>query len=79
MKEEQILAYRYKGKRYDCGSKIGYLEATLTMARKHPEVGAQFEQLLQSFQPQGNSEKRQRSSQFKAKVGEKVEFIRRDE
>nr|WP_279089599.1 UTP--glucose-1-phosphate uridylyltransferase GalU [Comamonas thiooxydans] len=49
MKEEQVLAYRYQGKRYDCGSKIGYLEATLAMARKHPEVGEQFEQLLQSL------------------------------
>lgn len=49
MKEEQVLAYRYSGKRYDCGSKIGYLEATLAMARKHPEVGVQFEQLLQTI------------------------------
>ncbi|WP_087864895.1 UTP--glucose-1-phosphate uridylyltransferase GalU [Comamonas thiooxydans] len=49
MAEEQVLAYRYHGKRYDCGSKIGYLEATLAMARKHPEVGEQFEQLLQSL------------------------------
>lgn len=46
MAEEQVLAYRYEGKRYDCGSKIGYLEATLAMARKHPEVSQQFEQLL---------------------------------
>lgn len=46
MAEEQVLAYRYHGKRYDCGSKIGYLEATMAMARKHPEVGDQFEQLL---------------------------------
>lgn len=46
MAEEQVLAYRYEGKRYDCGSKMGYLEATLAMARKHPEVGDQFEQLL---------------------------------
>lgn len=50
MQEEQVLAYRYSGKRYDCGSKIGYLEATLAMARKHPEVGAQFEQLLKATQ-----------------------------
>lgn len=49
MKEEQVLAYRYQGKRYDCGSKIGYLEATLAMARKHPEVGERFEALLQSL------------------------------
>lgn len=48
MAEEQVLAYRYHGKRYDCGSKIGYLEATLAMARKHPEVGEKFEALLQS-------------------------------
>lgn len=49
MQEEQVLAYRYSGKRYDCGSKIGYLEATLAMARKHPQVGADFEKLLQTF------------------------------
>ena len=48
MQEEQVLAYRYSGKRYDCGSKIGYLEATLALARKHPEVGPQFEQLLKT-------------------------------
>lgn len=51
MAEEQVLAYRYHGKRYDCGSKIGYLEATLAMARKHPDVGAEFEALLQKMQP----------------------------
>ena len=49
MAEEQVLAYRFQGTRYDCGSKIGYLEATLAMARKHPEVGPQFEALLQSL------------------------------
>jgi len=49
LQEEQVLAYRFNGKRYDCGSKIGYLEATLAMARKHPEIGEQFEQLLQSI------------------------------
>ena len=48
MQEEQVLAYRYSGKRSDCGSKIGYLEATLALARKHPEVGPQFEQLLKT-------------------------------
>jgi UTP--glucose-1-phosphate uridylyltransferase len=48
MREQQVLAYRFNGKRYDCGSKLGYLEATLAMARKHPEVGPQFEQLLRA-------------------------------
>lgn len=47
--EEQVLAYRYEGKRYDCGSKLGYLDATLAMALKHPEVGADFARLLKSF------------------------------
>lgn len=48
MREQQVLAYRFNGKHYDCGSKLGYLEATLAMARKHPEVGPQFEQLLRA-------------------------------
>ncbi|MCC6472694.1 MAG: UTP--glucose-1-phosphate uridylyltransferase GalU [Burkholderiales bacterium] len=40
------VAYRFEGTRYDCGSKIGYLAATVALARKHPEVGPQFEALL---------------------------------
>jgi len=58
LQEEQVLAYRFNGKRYDCGSKIGYLEATLAMARKHPEIGEQFAQLLQSMQKQAVSTQR---------------------
>jgi len=45
--EEQVLAYRYQGKRYDCGSKIGYLEATIEFALRHPDVGTEFAELLQ--------------------------------
>jgi UTP--glucose-1-phosphate uridylyltransferase len=44
--EEQVLAYRYQGTRYDCGSKIGYLEATVAFGLRHPEVGADFAALL---------------------------------
>ncbi|WP_374327497.1 UTP--glucose-1-phosphate uridylyltransferase GalU [Azonexus sp.] len=40
--EEQVLAYRYDGVRYDCGSKLGYLKATVAFGRRHPEVGAEF-------------------------------------
>lgn len=47
--EEQVLAYAYKGKRYDCGSKIGYLEATLAFALKHPELNNDFTALLKRF------------------------------
>jgi UTP--glucose-1-phosphate uridylyltransferase len=44
--EEKVLAYRFKGTRYDCGSKIGYLQATVAFGRKHPEVGASFDDYL---------------------------------
>ncbi|MDP1652124.1 MAG: UTP--glucose-1-phosphate uridylyltransferase GalU [Rhodocyclaceae bacterium] len=40
--EQQVLAYRYQGVRYDCGSKLGYLRATVEYALRHPEVGADF-------------------------------------
>lgn len=42
LNEEQVLAYRYHGVRYDCGSKQGYLQATVELGLKHPEVGADF-------------------------------------
>ncbi|TWG89242.1 UTP--glucose-1-phosphate uridylyltransferase [Cupriavidus gilardii J11] len=40
--QEQVLAYRYQGVRYDCGSKLGYLKATVEFALKHPEVKDEF-------------------------------------
>ncbi|EHP41985.1 UDP-glucose pyrophosphorylase [Cupriavidus basilensis OR16] len=42
LSQEQVLAYRYKGTRYDCGSKLGYLKATVEFALKHPEVMDEF-------------------------------------
>ena len=47
--EEQVLAYRYQGKRYDCGSKLGYLEATVAFGLRHAEVGKDFAALLPSM------------------------------
>lgn len=44
--EEQVLAYRYDGVRYDCGSKLGYLQATVALGQRHPEVGAAFTDYL---------------------------------
>ncbi|HZE10505.1 MAG TPA: UTP--glucose-1-phosphate uridylyltransferase, partial [Burkholderiales bacterium] len=41
--------YRFKGTRYDCGSKLGYLQATVAYGRKHPEVGTAFDQFLKSL------------------------------
>tara|TARA_Y100000780_G_C13674463_1_gene413717 strand:- start:320 stop:1213 length:894 start_codon:yes stop_codon:yes gene_type:complete len=46
MQEEAVEAYRMQGVSYDCGSKIGYLQATLAYARRHPQVGAEFAELL---------------------------------
>ena len=43
---EKVLAYPYRGKRYDCGSKLGFLQATVELALQHPEVGAEFKAYL---------------------------------
>ena len=46
LNEEQVLAYRFAGKRYDCGSKLGYLQATVEYALKHPELSTEFREYL---------------------------------
>lgn len=42
LKEEQVLAYQFEGRRYDCGSKLGYLQATVEYALQHPELSQDF-------------------------------------
>jgi UTP--glucose-1-phosphate uridylyltransferase len=49
--EEQVLAYEFEGRRYDCGSKMGYLGATIDFALQHAEIGAEFAALLRSKTP----------------------------
>ena len=44
--EEPVYAYAFEGKRYDCGSKLGYLEATVEYGLKHPQLGDDFAQIL---------------------------------
>ena len=46
MQEERVLAYEFEGRRYDCGSKLGYLEATVDYGLQHQEVGAAFGRFL---------------------------------
>ncbi len=46
---EPVLAHAFEGVRYDCGSKLGYLEATVAYGLKHPEVGPQFAALLANY------------------------------
>ena len=42
MEEEQVIAYDFHGKRFDCGSKLGYLKATVEYALQHPELKQDF-------------------------------------
>ena len=49
MDNEGGHAYRYRGKRYDCGSKEGFLEATVEFALKHPEIGTRFRDYLKGL------------------------------
>jgi UTP--glucose-1-phosphate uridylyltransferase len=49
LNEEQILAYAYTGKRYDCGSKLGYLKATVELGMQHPECGDAFTDFLKQI------------------------------
>ncbi len=46
LRDEAVFAYAFEGKRYDCGSKLGYLEATVEFGLKHPELGEPFSEYL---------------------------------
>jgi UTP--glucose-1-phosphate uridylyltransferase len=46
--EERVLAVRLPGRRFDCGSKLGYLQATVELGVRHAEVGAAFARYLES-------------------------------
>jgi len=45
---ERVLAVRLPGRRYDCGSKLGYLQATLEYGLRHPETGDDFARYLKA-------------------------------
>ncbi len=49
MLKESVYAFEYAGKRYDCGSKEGFLEATVELALQHTEVGAYFKRYLKNL------------------------------
>ncbi len=46
--EERVLAVRLPGRRFDCGSKLGYLQATIEYGVRHPEIGQEFTRYLKS-------------------------------
>ena len=45
--KKTVLSLEFEGTRYDCGSKLGFLQATVDYALKHPEVSADFEKYLE--------------------------------
>ncbi|MCF6210191.1 MAG: UTP--glucose-1-phosphate uridylyltransferase GalU [Gammaproteobacteria bacterium] len=47
--EEVVMAYQFDGQRYDCGSKLGYLKATVAYALKHPQLKGEFLQYLRGL------------------------------
>ncbi len=49
LQDEPVIAYPFRGKRYDCGSKLGYLEATVEMALSHDELGKDFAAYLKQL------------------------------
>ena len=49
LRSEKVFAYQYAGKRYDCGSKEGFLEANVELALRHPQIGSGFRAYLKSL------------------------------
>jgi len=49
MQREPVYAFEFEGKRYDCGSKLGYLQATVEFGLKHPSLGKEFAAYLKGF------------------------------
>lgn len=49
IKQRSVYAYEFEGRRYDCGSKLGYLQATVEYGMKHSEIGAEFSAYLKDL------------------------------
>jgi UTP--glucose-1-phosphate uridylyltransferase len=49
LQHEDVFAFRFEGKRYDCGNKLGYLQATVDYGLKHAEIGDEFHDYLKSL------------------------------
>jgi UTP--glucose-1-phosphate uridylyltransferase len=60
MREEAVYAYRFSGKRYDCGSKLGYLQACVEFGLRHPQLGAAFRTYLKDLMRSNERPQRRR-------------------
>ena len=49
LRREKVFAFRYEGKRYDCGSKEGFLQANVELALAHPQLGPGFRDFLKGL------------------------------
>jgi UTP--glucose-1-phosphate uridylyltransferase len=65
MGEEAVYSHQFTGKRYDCGSKLGYLQATVEYALGHPQLGKEFAKYLKSVAK--NSERKKSAAARKKK------------
>ncbi len=61
MNEQQVLTYTFRGPRYDCGSKLGYLKASVELGIKHAELKDEFLEYLQSYCLPPSSKKKEKS------------------
>jgi UTP--glucose-1-phosphate uridylyltransferase len=50
LEDETVLAYEFEGKRCDCGSKLGYLAATVKQSLKHPDLRGPFAEFLKTLE-----------------------------
>jgi UTP--glucose-1-phosphate uridylyltransferase len=57
LREQWVFAYRFRGVRHDCGSKLGYLQANVLYAMRHPEIGSEFSAFLDSLRPENDRSK----------------------
>jgi UTP--glucose-1-phosphate uridylyltransferase len=51
MQREPVYAFEFEGKRYDCGNKLGYLQATVEFGLKHRSLGPEFAAYLKDLVP----------------------------
>jgi len=51
LSEQRVLAYEFEGKRFDCGNKLGYLQAQVEFGLDHHEIGGAFEEYLRNLDP----------------------------
>ncbi len=49
LKDEVVLAHKFEGIRYDCGSKLGYMKASVSYGMKHAEIGREFSEYIQQL------------------------------